>query len=73
MTHEDKSHVFYIYCCVPSIMSGAELVVSKYLLSEQVNDPILITQVGHSQEQGQMKTNTMTINSVTPLRCYSCA
>lgn len=57
----------------PRIMPGAGLVVSKYLLSEQTSNPILIPHVGHSQELGRLKTNTVTINSVTPLRCYTFA
>lgn len=48
MSHEGKDHACYIYCCVSRNMLGAELVVSKYLLSEQMNNLILVPPLGHS-------------------------
>jgi len=48
MIHEGKDHACYIYCCVSSNMLGAGLVVSKYLLSEQMNNLILVPLLGHS-------------------------
>ena len=73
MIHESKDHAWYIYCCVSSNMLGTELVVSKYLLSEQMNNPILIIHVGRSQEVGRLKNTTTTVNSISLLKCYSCA
>ena len=48
MIHEGKDHAYYIYSCVSSNMLGAGLVVSKYLLSEQMNNLILVPLLGHS-------------------------
>lgn len=48
MIHEGQGCACHIYCCVSSNMLGAELVVSKYLLSEQMNSLILVPPLGHS-------------------------
>lgn len=49
----------------------AQLVVSKYLLCEQMNKPILIHRGGHSQELGRQKHNPVAVNAVALLKCYS--
>lgn len=41
-------------------MLGAELVSSKYLMNQQMDNPILTACVGQAQELGRLETNVMT-------------
>lgn len=60
VTHDVKGHICSIYCCISSIMLGAELVSSKYLMNQQMDNPILTACVGQAQELGRLETNVMT-------------
>lgn len=54
-----------IFTAVRPGSGRVQFLASKYLLSEQMNNPILLPYVGHSQELSRLTTNTMTVNSGT--------